>query len=170
MTPAAPKPEDSALDHKRPDGWEWTHERQAKLIERDGWMCEQHPGLPFEHDPSCPGPGMPWTIEGRDYIEGLLDDAAHNEMFAGRNGEDAMRAAERGDVHWSAMLKAHRYVWNAAIREVLPRVLWSDDALYDAYAETLKGEPANRSVQSFEDGANWVVARIADRAPLEIQP
>lgn len=60
---------------KRPDGWEYTHEHQGKLVQRDGMMCEQHPGLPFEHDPACPGPGMPWMVEGRTAIEALRAEA-----------------------------------------------------------------------------------------------
>lgn len=51
-----------------PDYWEWTHERQAKLIEADGWMCEQHPGVQWPHG-DCAGPGVPWMIEGRTAIE-----------------------------------------------------------------------------------------------------
>lgn len=46
------------------------HETQAKLIERDGLMCETHPGTAWPHD-DCAGPGMPWMIEGKDVILGL---------------------------------------------------------------------------------------------------
>lgn len=45
--------------------------RDTKLIERDGFMCEAHPGLEFEHDPDCPGPGMPWVVESREEITQL---------------------------------------------------------------------------------------------------
>lgn len=55
----------------KPDGWEWTHEHQAKLIERDGWMCEAHPGREWPHE-DCAGPGMPWMIEGRGRILAAL--------------------------------------------------------------------------------------------------
>ena len=52
----------------RPDGWEFTHEREAAVIARDGWMCERHQGVPWPHD-DCPGPGMAWVVEGREAIE-----------------------------------------------------------------------------------------------------
>lgn len=42
-------------------------------------MCEQHPGLEFEHDPDCAGPGMPWMIEGKDAIESALGTAKQAE-------------------------------------------------------------------------------------------
>lgn len=51
----------------RPNGWEWTHERQAALIKADGLMCESHPGVEWPHG-DCAGPGMPWMIEGREAI------------------------------------------------------------------------------------------------------
>lgn len=51
--------------------WQYTHERDAELIRKDGMMCEAHPGLEFGHDPSCGGPGMAWTVEGRSAIEHL---------------------------------------------------------------------------------------------------
>lgn len=44
---------------------------QSDLISRDGLMCEQHPGLEFEHDPDCAGPGMPWIVAGREVIAKL---------------------------------------------------------------------------------------------------
>lgn len=65
---------------ERPEGWEWFHEHDAKLIARDGLMCEAHPGLPFEHPPDrgwpqCPGPGMAWRVEGREAVEALARGA-----------------------------------------------------------------------------------------------
>jgi hypothetical protein len=51
----------------RPKGWVFAHERQAALIAADGWMCERHPGLEFPHD-DCPGPGVPWMIEGKESV------------------------------------------------------------------------------------------------------
>lgn len=54
-----------------PDEWLWQHEHQGMLIERDGWMCEAHPGQSWPHD-DCAGPGMPWSIEGRASIERAL--------------------------------------------------------------------------------------------------
>ena len=45
--------------------------RMSKSLTRDGWMCEVHPGTPWPHD-DCPGPGMPWVIEGRDAIRALI--------------------------------------------------------------------------------------------------
>lgn len=33
-------------------------ESACQLCKGDGWVCEQHPGLPFSHD-DCPGPGDP---------------------------------------------------------------------------------------------------------------
>ena len=58
-----------------PDDWEWTHDRQAELIRRDGWMCEAHPGLPWPHD-DCSGPGMAWYLEGKATILRLLKERA----------------------------------------------------------------------------------------------
>lgn len=51
--------------------WKLTHERDAELLKRDGWMCEQHPGKEFPHD-DCAGPGMPWIVEGKEAISGLI--------------------------------------------------------------------------------------------------
>lgn len=73
----------SGVKADRPDGWEWTHEHQWKLIERDGLMCEAHPGLPFEHDPECPGPGMPWMVEGRAAIEAFASASARAPSYQG---------------------------------------------------------------------------------------
>lgn len=50
-------------------GWVWLHDHQARLIRRDGLMCERHPGRPFGHNPSCGGPGVPWIVEGRANLE-----------------------------------------------------------------------------------------------------
>lgn len=54
------------------NNWQYTHERDAELINSDLFMCEAHPGLDFGHDPDCAGPGMAWIIEGRAAIEALL--------------------------------------------------------------------------------------------------
>lgn len=66
--------------------WQWTHERQAELVARDGWMCEQHPGIEFEHQLSsgewCAGPGMPWMIEGRENIRTALAREGIGKAFA----------------------------------------------------------------------------------------
>lgn len=56
-----------ADEKERPANWEWTHERDAKLIARDGWMCEQHPGMEWPHD-GCAGPGQAWIVEGKEAI------------------------------------------------------------------------------------------------------
>ena len=64
---------------KPPPDWEWTHERQARLIAQDGMMCEAHPGLPFMHDDECAGPGMPWMIEGKSAIDAALEAARREE-------------------------------------------------------------------------------------------
>lgn len=45
-------------------------ERGARLVARDGWMCEAHPGLEFPHD-DCAGPGMPWEVSGKATILAL---------------------------------------------------------------------------------------------------
>lgn len=63
-----------STDRDKPAGWQWTHERDAELIMRDGLMCEQHPGLEFDHD-GCAGPGMAWLLEGRDAVATALADA-----------------------------------------------------------------------------------------------
>lgn len=55
-----------------PTRHETSAERQAKLLKADGFMCEAHPGLEFEHDPDCAGPGMPWMVEGKEAVEQLL--------------------------------------------------------------------------------------------------
>lgn len=60
---------------RRDASWQFTHERDAELIRRDGLMCEQHLGLEFEHDPDCAGPGHAWVIEGKETIQGLLVSA-----------------------------------------------------------------------------------------------
>ena len=62
----------------RPDGWQWTHERNADLIRRDGLMCEQHPGLEFDHD-GCAGPGMAWVIEGKEAFTQALTTARREQ-------------------------------------------------------------------------------------------
>ena len=31
---------------------------ETEVRRRGGWVCEEHPHLPFPHD-DCPGPGMP---------------------------------------------------------------------------------------------------------------
>ena len=51
--------------------WKLTHERDAELLKQDGWMCEQHPGREFPHD-DCAGPGMPWIVEGKEAIRGVI--------------------------------------------------------------------------------------------------
>ncbi len=54
-----------------PPGTTYEH-MQAKLLHRDGWMCEKHPGHEWGGCPGgkdCPGPGMPWMIIGRETIE-----------------------------------------------------------------------------------------------------
>lgn len=60
---------------------ETSAERQAKLLKADGLMCEAHPGLEFEHDADCAGPGMPWMLEGRDAILRLAERIA-SELIA----------------------------------------------------------------------------------------
>jgi len=59
---------------ERPPGWKWYHEHEAELLERDGLMCEQHPGLEFPHG-DCAGPGMTWKVEGRTAVERLRKEA-----------------------------------------------------------------------------------------------
>lgn len=54
-------------------------EHQSAPIGRDGFMCEAHPGLDFEHDPDCAGPGMPWVIEGKDAIDAAILSAVQAE-------------------------------------------------------------------------------------------
>lgn len=54
---------------------QYVHERDAELIRKDGLMCEAHPGLEFEHDPDCAGPGMAWAIEGKAAITSALTTA-----------------------------------------------------------------------------------------------
>lgn len=56
---------------ERPKGWIFDHERGADLLDRDGWMCEQHPGTEWPHD-DCVGPGMAWIIEGKSAILAAL--------------------------------------------------------------------------------------------------
>lgn len=51
---------------------ERTSQRQATLVERDGLMCEQHPGFEWPHD-ECAGPGMPWMLEGRESVGVVYD-------------------------------------------------------------------------------------------------
>ncbi len=66
-------------------------EYQAALIRRDGFMCEQHPGLEFEHDPDCAGPGMPWVVEGREAITALLAPATPDSALHGTPRDQAVR-------------------------------------------------------------------------------
>jgi hypothetical protein len=73
-------------------------EHQAVLIRRDGFMCEAHPGLEFEHDTGCAGPGMPWVIEGKDAITDAL-----------RQREQEVRAEERNVL--ACTVKAMRDEW-----------------------------------------------------------
>jgi hypothetical protein len=70
-------------------------ERQAVLVRRDGFMCEAHPGLEFEHDPECAGPGTPWVIEGKDAVTEIL-----------RQREQEVRAEERERA--ARIIKEHR--------------------------------------------------------------
>lgn len=69
-------------DTNRPQGWQWTHERDAELIRRDGMMCEQHPGKEFPHD-DCAGPGQAWAVEGKDAIRSILSEVAHDQKRSG---------------------------------------------------------------------------------------
>ena len=32
---------------------------RCSICDDTGWVCERHQGLPFGHDPDCPGPGEP---------------------------------------------------------------------------------------------------------------
>ena len=59
------------VDGRQSQGWEWTHDHHAKLIGRDGLMCEQHPGVEWPHD-SCAGPGQAWAVEGKQSIVAML--------------------------------------------------------------------------------------------------
>lgn len=71
------------------NNWQYTHERDAELINSDLFMCEAHPGLDFGHDPDCAGPGMAWIIEGRAAIEALLSsrDAEIREVLEGLSAQ-----------------------------------------------------------------------------------
>lgn len=51
--------------------WEHVHERDAKSVATDGWMCEAHPGTTWPHG-DCPGPGQPWVLHGRCAIEAFI--------------------------------------------------------------------------------------------------
>lgn len=59
------------MTHDADPQWQYTHERDADLIRKDGLMCEAHPGLEFGHDPDCDGPGMAWIVEGKEAVESL---------------------------------------------------------------------------------------------------
>lgn len=63
------------------DGWEWAHERSARILREDGepMMCEEHVGEEWPHG-DCAGPGMPWIVEGRDQVQALVR-AAGKEVF-----------------------------------------------------------------------------------------
>lgn len=56
---------------ERPKGWLFAHEQEAELLNADGLMCEQHPGLEWPHD-DCIGPGMAWMIAGKQSIKEAL--------------------------------------------------------------------------------------------------
>lgn len=73
-------------------GWQHTHERDAELIQRDGMMCEAHPGLEFGHDPECAGPGMAWLVEGRKQIESLASPSDTEQLIRLR---EAVELAEQ---------------------------------------------------------------------------
>lgn len=60
------------VDRRKVEGWEWSHEHDAKLLARDGWMCERHPGVEWPHD-DCAGPGQSWAIEGKEQILSLIE-------------------------------------------------------------------------------------------------
>lgn len=62
---------DDILKHR---GWEYTHDHQSKLIARDGWMCEKHPGTEWPHG-DCAGPGQAWAVEGKEAICALKGTA-----------------------------------------------------------------------------------------------
>ncbi len=72
-------------------------EHQAALIRRDGFMCERHPGLEFEHDTECAGPGMPWVIEGREEIAAYTERV--RTAIVQRLREDALCQANCGHTH-----------------------------------------------------------------------
>jgi hypothetical protein len=55
----------------RPKGWVFDHEREAELLNADGWMCERHPGKEFPHD-DCSGPGMIWILQGKEVITSAI--------------------------------------------------------------------------------------------------
>ncbi len=77
----------TAASEARPKGWQWTHERQAELLARDGAMCEKHPGLDWPHG-DCAGPGMPWMVEGRESIRSLTGAASEAREKALRRASD----------------------------------------------------------------------------------
>ena len=76
-------------------GWEYMHEHQAKLTQRDGFMCEQHPGLEFQHDPDCAGPGMPWIIEGKEAIITFLETRANAKERLTMEGKEMVEEWKR---------------------------------------------------------------------------
>lgn len=44
------------------------------------WMCEAHPGEPFEHDPACPGPGVPFVPHpGPQKVGGACSNCGHED-------------------------------------------------------------------------------------------
>lgn len=58
------------------NGWVYKHEHEGELIRRDGWMCEQHPGVEWPHG-DCAGPGVPWIVEGKEQIRALIGGTGH---------------------------------------------------------------------------------------------
>lgn len=42
--------------------------KDCQICVGEGWLCEQHPDLPFPHDKDCSGPGIPCRCNRGNYI------------------------------------------------------------------------------------------------------
>jgi len=49
------------------------------LAADDNWMCEAHPGRVWPHG-DCPGPGMPWIVQGQTAVRALLAEREAKQM------------------------------------------------------------------------------------------
>jgi len=63
-------------------------QKQLKLIcslcQGSGWLCEEHPGLPWNHDDECDGGGVACRCNE-------MAAAPHNEVFVDDDALDAAR-------------------------------------------------------------------------------
>lgn len=83
----------------------------CKLCDDTGWICEQHPTMPMDHDNgSCAGPGEPCPFCNR------IADKAKRQKEISKAGFTPTNHPEWATAHWLLNSKASA---NAAFRASL---------------------------------------------------